>query len=192
MTRRIGILGFDGVSSLQLGELHDVLGRASNAGISLATMARYEVMTLGLTAATFLTDTGLQIWPDAAFRGPLDLDTLIIPSGSSPVDPHVLAQLSTRLTKAVGFIRRFAVIGSSAPALRSCCEGELGLVVAQMSKQGTAAYCVEGVLAGAGLSPTELGLSFLYDDHGPAVAKRVSKALQRYDGQPARRMGPGG
>jgi len=192
MTRRIGILGFNGVSTLQLGELHDVLGRASNDGISLATLARYELLTLGLSASTFVTDTGLQVWPDAALRGPLDLDTLIIPSGSPSMDADVLAQMSGRLIKVVGAIRRFAVIGSSAPLLRSCCEGELGLVIAQMTKEGRAAYCVDSALVGAGLRTTELGLCMLHDDHGPAVAKQANKSLQRSDGIPSRRASQGG
>ncbi|MBV9419498.1 MAG: GlxA family transcriptional regulator, partial [Alphaproteobacteria bacterium] len=78
MTRCIGILGFDGITALDLSGPAEVFATANYVAPSPA----YEVMILGLTAKPFLPESGMKMLPHITLAAAPALDTIIVPGGA--------------------------------------------------------------------------------------------------------------
>src|SRR5437868_13580005 len=91
MTRRIGILGFDGIQALDLvgpadafgSDAFDTLDRNGSAG------ARYDVTMIGLTTRRFTSTSGVTVRADVIVPTSLELETVIVPAGTGLPRPGV-------------------------------------------------------------------------------------------------------
>jgi len=200
MTRRIAILGFDGVQALDLFGPADVfasdvfLGRRLNNEIQ-DHWPPYEVIVVGLAGLQFTTSGGVVVRAHTTIRTRLHFDTLIVPGGSGIRQPGVAEMCATWIKSVAPRTRRIA----------SVCTGIYGLACTgfldrrRVTTHWTAAddvarrfpklrvdsnalfirdgkfYTAAGVTAGVDLS-----LSLVEEDEGPAVALAVARELVVY------------
>jgi transcriptional regulator GlxA family with amidase domain len=80
-SRRIGIVGFDNLTGLDLVGPADVFATAAEACSSASREKPYEVVVIGITGRPFTSDAGLVFKPACTLATAPALDTLIIPGG---------------------------------------------------------------------------------------------------------------
>jgi transcriptional regulator GlxA family with amidase domain len=78
-TRRIGIIGYDGLQALDVAGPADVFATA-NSRLERKT-APYEIVLLGLHEGPIATESGLSLYTDTTLSRHGLLDTIIIPGG---------------------------------------------------------------------------------------------------------------
>jgi transcriptional regulator GlxA family with amidase domain len=200
VTRRIAILGFDGVQALDLFGPADVFASDVFLGRRLDDELQehwppYEVIVVGLTARDFTTSGGVVVRADLVVGTKVQFDTLIIPGGSGIRQPGVAEQAAEWIKTVAPRTRRIA----------SVCTGIYGLACTgfldrrRVTTHWTAArdvarrfpklrvdsnalfirdgkfYTSAGVTAGVDLS-----LSLVEEDEGPAAALAVARELVVY------------
>jgi len=104
--RRIGILGYDNVTALDLVGPADVFATACGPGSRPA----YEIVVIGVTGRPFRSDAGLVFTPDRSMRGPIELDTLLVPGGAGLREPGTNARVAAWLRLVAGSVRRVASV----------------------------------------------------------------------------------
>jgi transcriptional regulator GlxA family with amidase domain len=200
LTRRIAILGFDGVQALDLFGPADVfasdvfLGRRLNDELQ-EHWPPYEVVVIGLTGRRFTTSGGVVVRAEMVVGTRVQFDTLIIPGGSGIRQPGVAEKAAAWIKSVAPRTRRIA----------SVCTGIYGLACTgfldrrRVTTHWTAVrdvarrfpklrvdsnalfirdgkfYTSAGVTAGVDLS-----LSLVEDDEGPAAALAVARELVVY------------
>jgi len=200
VTRRIAILGFDGVQALDLFGPADVfasdvfLGRRLNDEVQ-EDWPPYEVTIIGLTGKNFTTSGGVVVRADMMIGTKMHFDTLIIPGGSGIRQPGVAEKCATWIKSVAPRTRRIA----------SVCTGIYGLACTgfldqrRVTTHWTAVrdvarrfpklrmdsnalfirdgkfYTSAGVTAGVDLS-----LSLVEEDEGRAAALAVARELVVY------------
>jgi transcriptional regulator GlxA family with amidase domain len=191
-TRRIGIIGFDGVTAL------DIIGPLEAFAIASANVqargsdSGYELLVLGLTKKRFVAESGVGIVPNSTLDRAPAMDTIIIPGGAGlrtvATSRRVAAWISTRNAT----VRRIA----------SVCTGIYGLAptglldgrrvtthwrfardVAQrfpkIVVEPNAIYLKDGPFyTSAGITAgIDLSLALIEEDHGPSLALSVAREL---------------
>jgi transcriptional regulator GlxA family with amidase domain len=109
--RRIGILLFDGVTTL------DFVGPAEVFHEANSRTGDYDLVFLSADGAPIVTSMGLRIAVDAAAADSGRLDTLIVPGGESAPDVYGGAAFGAVLAGLVDRSRRVASVCSGAFAL---------------------------------------------------------------------------
>jgi len=200
LTRRIAILGFDGVQALDLFGPADVFASDVFLGRRLDDELQehwppYEVIVVGLTSRTFATSGGVVVRADLVVGTKVQFDTLIIPGGSGIRQPGVAE-------KAAEWIK---IVAPRTRRIASVCTGIYGLACTgfldrrRVTTHWTATrdvaqrfprlrvdsnalfirdgkfYTSAGVTAGVDLS-----LSLVEEDEGPAGALAVARELVVY------------
>ena len=90
----IGILGFDGVTALDLAGPLDALA-AARVGSSDGTLQRgYKAMLIGLTSKTFVAESGIALKPKRRSKTLRPLDTVVIPGGNGIRNAQVVAKIA--------------------------------------------------------------------------------------------------
>ena len=92
MTRRIGIIGYDGITALDLTGPAEVFGTA-NAQVPGA----YEIAILAASAKPIVSEAGLRVIPDLTLANAPRLDTILVPGGSGLRDPAIVAPIAAWL-----------------------------------------------------------------------------------------------
>jgi transcriptional regulator GlxA family with amidase domain len=200
LTRRIAILGFDGVQALDLFGPADVfasdvfLGRRLNDELQ-DHWPPYQVIVIGLTARNFTTSGGVVVRADTVVGTSGQFDTVIVPGGSGIRLPGVAEKIGTWIERVSPRTRRIA----------SVCTGIYGLASTgfldhrRVTTHWTAArdvaqrfpklrvdsnalfirdgkfYTSAGVTAGVDLS-----LALVEEDEGRAAALAIARELVVY------------
>ncbi len=193
--RRIGILGYDQVTAL------DIVGPAEAFASAVIEDGRgrskrcYQIAIIGLTKRRFVADSGIVFEPTASFDSPVKFDTLIIPGGQGLRDPLTNRQVVTWLMAKAKQTRRVA----------SVCTGLYGLaatglmngrrvtthwrftndVVRRFPKvkmEPNALFVKDGKFySSAGVTAgIDLTLALIEEDFGPKVALNVARELVVY------------
>lgn len=195
--KRIGIIGFDGVTAL------DIVGPAEAFASAAAEDENgppyYEVLILGLTRHSFVSQSGIVITPGCTLQSAPLLDTLVIPGGSGLRESSINAPVCEWVRRQARKIRRVA----------SVCTGIYGLAPtglldgrrvtthwrfaddvatrypalkvdrdALFIKDGPF-YTSAGVTAGI-----DLALALIEEDYGTTVALSVARGLVVYFKRP--------
>jgi transcriptional regulator GlxA family with amidase domain len=197
--KRIGLVGFDGVTALDLTGVLEAFRIADGADWR-APPARYETLVLGLTRAPFVAESGLRIQPDARLDQAPDLDTVVVPGGPGLREPGTNAIIAEWLRSRAGSSRRLVSVctglyGLAATGLMTgrratthwrhaadCARRfpELDLVPDAIFIKDSPFYSSAGMTAGI-----DLTLSLIEEDHGPSLALATARQLVVY----ARRSG---
>jgi transcriptional regulator GlxA family with amidase domain len=194
-TRRIGILGYDGVTALDIVGPADVFASANGMCPATPDGPAYEIVLIGLNGKAFTSDSNLILRPARTFQNAPSLDTLIIPGGHGLRDASVNARVARWIRVRAGRIRRIA----------SVCTGIYGLAptglldgrrvathwkfVADVTRRFPRLkvdpdsifvkdgpfYTAAGVTSGIDLS-----LALVQEDLGPRVALAVARLLVVY------------
>jgi transcriptional regulator GlxA family with amidase domain len=193
--KRIGFLLFDGITALDLTGPAEAFACARVPAARGAVRSAYDVVTIGLSRAACVGESGVTLVPATTIAEVPALDTLIVPGGSGLRRPAINRKAAEWIVRAAPRIRRVA----------SVCTGIYGLaptglldgrrvtthwnfaadVAAKFPKLDVAPnelfvksgrfYTAAGVTAGI-----DLALALIEEDLGPAAALAVARELVVY------------
>jgi transcriptional regulator GlxA family with amidase domain len=192
-TKRIGIVGFDGVVSIDISGPADAFAVANEEQCD--PKPAYEVVLISPSSKLFTSGSGLVFKPQRTFRNTPSLDTLIVPGG-----PGLRKAATNRLVSA--FVKSRA---SSTRRIASVCSGIYGVAptgllngrnvtthweqaqnVARrfpdLKVNGNAIFIKDGQFytsAGA-TAGIDLALSLIEEDYGRHVSLTVARQLVVY------------
>jgi transcriptional regulator GlxA family with amidase domain len=200
LTRRIAILGFDGVQALDLFGPADVfasdvfLGRRLDGELQ-EHWPPYEVIVVGLTSRTFATSGGVVVRADLVVGTKMQFDTLIIPGGSGIRQPGVAEKSAEWIKTVAPRTRRIASVCTGIYGL--ACTGfldrrrvtthwtatrDVGQRFPRLRVDSNALFIRDGKFyTSAGVTAgVDLSLSLVEEDEGPAAALAVARELVVY------------
>ncbi len=193
-TRRIGFIGFDNVTAL------DIVGpMEAFAGANVVQeddgRPRYELVVLGVTNRPFRAESGLRLHPDATLATAPRLDTIVVPGGCGLRAPRTNAAVSSWLKRRAPNIRRIV----------SVCTGIYGLArtgllddrsvtthwqfapdvarrFPRLRVDPNALFLKDGPFytSGGVTAGIDLSLSLIEEDHGRRMALAVARYLIVY------------
>ena len=183
--QRVGIIGFDGVETLDLLAPFEIL-----AATRIEGKPAYDVHIIGLTGRDFRSESGLLLKADVILEDALACDLLIIPGGTGLREPANLTLAAEFLSARSQDFRRIASVctGIYALAEAGLLDGrratthwrfadqfrfkypdvnlDAGAVVTRDGKF----YSSAGVVTGM-----ELVLALILEDHGPVAALAAAR-----------------
>jgi len=191
--KRIGLVGFDGVVSIDLSGPADAFAVANETESD--PKPAYEVMVISPSNKPFVSGSGLVFKPQWTFKNAPPLDTLIVPGGSGVRKPTINRSVSAFVGARAGSTRRVA----------SVCTGIYGLAptgllagrnvathwhhahdVARrfpdLKVDGNAIFIKDGhfYTSGGATAGIDLALSLIEEDYGPQVSLAVARQLVVY------------
>ena len=187
----IGILGFDGVTTLDLaGPLEALTAARLNNGEGQRQRC-YDVGLIGVTGKAFVSQSSVAFRASKALDAAPPLDTVIIPGGNGIRSPQVTAKISEWLA-GQSKPRRIVTVstGVYAVAASGLLEGRrvtthwrfaptLAREFPTLHVSGTASFLKDGPFysCGGGTAAIEMTLSLIEQDYGKAVALSVAREL---------------
>jgi transcriptional regulator GlxA family with amidase domain len=187
----VGILGFDGITALDLAGPLDALTAAAITS-PLGTLQKcYEVILLGVTGRAFVAASGATFRAHKTLEAAPPLDTVIIPGGTEIRSPQVTEKISTWL-KNRNMPRRVVAVstGIFGVAATGLLEGRQVTThwrfVPSLARQypglrvnRTASFFKDGPFysCGGGTAAVEMTLSLIEEDYGKAIALGVAREL---------------
>ncbi|HTU01684.1 MAG TPA: GlxA family transcriptional regulator [Candidatus Sulfotelmatobacter sp.] len=193
--KRVGFLGFDGVTALDLVGPAEVFATAVSPEPECGDQALYEVVTIGVSRKPFTSDSGLVFRAAATLEGAPALDTLIVPGGAGLREPHVNARVTAWVKSRAGRIRRVASVctGIYGLAPSGLLDGrrvtthwkftaDLARRFPQLRVEPNALFVKDGAFyTSAGVtSGIDLSLALVEEDFGPQVALAAARMLVVY------------
>jgi transcriptional regulator GlxA family with amidase domain len=187
----IGILGFDGVTALDLTGPLEAFAMARTSDGS-GESACYKVVIIGLNGRTFVSDSGVVIKAHATTEAATDYDTLIIPGGSGLRTKETLRHVSDWVASQAAHTRRIAAIstGTYALAQTGLLKGrrvtshwrfapELARRFPQVQVDQSASFVKDGPFytCGGGTAAIEMTLSLVEEDYGTRLALTIAREL---------------
>ena len=193
--KRIGFFVFDGVVALDFVGPIDAFSTAAITDDNGNWRRCYEVVTIGVTGKTVVSDSGLRFQPDKSISNAPILDTLVVPGGAglrrSDVEKIFVPWLKSRVHKT----RRIAsvctgIYGLASAGLLDGCQATTHWRFAKdvarrfprirlndnaIFIQDGQFYTSAGVTAGIDLS-----LALIEEDYGAKVALAVARELVVY------------
>ena len=201
--KRIAILGYDGVTAINLIGPLEAFANASLLAEKGERLPCYEVVLIGCLGDEFTADSGVSFRGNFSASDELPIDTLVIPGGSSlRLDEHIRQRVASVILTKVDEVRRIASVctGIYALAAAGLVNGRRVTTHWQYAKDVAAQfpklkleesalflrdekfYTAAGATAGIDLS-----LALIAEDFGRetavAVAQRLLVYLKRDGGQ---------
>ena len=189
--RRVGVLGYDGVTAL---DLIGPIEAFANVAVApeLSGIAAYEIVVIGVTGRRFTAESGVEFRAHTTLLRAPKLDTLILPGGSGLRAPRVERIVSAWITERARDVRRIAsvctgIYGLAATGLldgrRTTTHWRFAADVARrfprLRVDPNALYVKDGKFyTSAGITAgIDLALALIEEDHGPSAALRVAREL---------------
>ena len=195
LPKRIGIIGFDGVVTVDLAGPADAFSFVKFYDDENSYTAGYEVIIIASTMRPFTSDSNLVLKPHATFKTAPPLDTIIVPGGIRLREPNVSNSVANFIRERAPQTRRLVSVCAGLYGLAA--SGLLGgrrvtthwrytqdvaarypaLRVENNSlfiKDGpfyTSAGCTAGI---------DLALFLIEEDYGPGVSLSVARDLVVY------------
>ncbi len=193
---RIGILGFDGVTALDLVGPADAFAIASEVWQALyGDPAPYRITLLGLSGRKFVAESGLSFEAHAPIDDAPPPDTLIVPGGSGLREPEANARLVAWLRAHARSCRRIASVctGIYGVAPSGLLDGrrvtthwrfasDVARRFPKLMLDDNALFLRDGpYYTSAGITAgIDLSLALIEEDLGPRVALAVARDLVVY------------
>ncbi|MDQ2918619.1 MAG: helix-turn-helix domain-containing protein [Verrucomicrobiota bacterium] len=188
--RLVGILGFDGVATLDFVEPLEAFKAARIFDNGFGARACYEVITLGLGARSFTSESGLVFKVDKQIDEIRSIDTLLIPGGTGAQVMELRQRMATWLHHKHERIRRIVAVSAGIYPLAQ--SGLLDGVqvtthwryardvvqtfpklrinsMASFSRDGRFFTC------GGGKAALEMTLNLIDEDYGAQVSREVAR-----------------
>lgn len=188
MTKRIGIIGFDGVSILDVAAPIETFAAANALGGTRA----YALTLVSATGRAFRNESGFALTPSAGFRDAPAFDTLIVPGGAGLRDRAVSQPVVAFLKARAHSTRRIVSICTGLEALaqtglmkgrRATTHWRFAAAMAgrypDVRLDADAIYLRDGhcYTSGGLTSGIDLCLALIADDLGEKTALRVAREL---------------
>jgi transcriptional regulator GlxA family with amidase domain len=192
---RIGFIAYDGLTTLDLVGPLDAFAAARLDADTARPVRAYELVVLGLTPRTFVSESGLRMKPHTTLDAAPRLDTILIPGGAGIHDPRIQAPIAAWLRLRRTRIRRMVSVctGVYGLAASGLLDGrrvtthwqfadDLATRFPKLRVDGAAIFCKDGrYYTSAGITAgIDLSLSLIEEDHGPSVALAVARELVVY------------
>lgn len=191
-TRRIGVLGYDGIQALDVVGPSDAFSAVRVDGKG-AEDPPYEVILIGLDGRHFTTESGIVMQAQATVPAPrLRLDTLIVPGGRGLREVGAQQRAAAWIRERAPRIRRVASVctGVYALAATGLLDGrrvtthwrfaaDLARRFPKVRVDADALYLKDGPFyTSAGITAgIDLSLALIEEDHGPRAALAVAREL---------------
>jgi transcriptional regulator GlxA family with amidase domain len=201
-TRRIALIGYNGLTALDLTGPAEVFATANAVLARSGCRSAYALTVAGLDYPQFSTESGLSMIADIRLSALRQCDTLIVPGGCGLREPDRLMRAVAWLRRRQAAFRRVASVCTGAYALAEAglLDGaratthwrhatefaqrypSIGVVVDALYLRQGRIYTSAGVTAGI-----DLCLALVEEDHGStcalAVARELVVHLKRAGGQ---------
>ena len=112
LPKRIGFLGFDGVTACHIGSMADTFESAALDDGYGNRISCYQICTIGLSSGFFRTQSGLLIKADETLQTAPELDTIVIPGGEGLRQAEVSEKISYWILTRARQARRIASIST--------------------------------------------------------------------------------
>lgn len=122
---RVGILGFDGLTALDLAGPHEAFAAATDTLRAAGASAHYQLVVIGIKRRPFRAGSGLTITPQFTLETAPALDTLIIPGGEGLREPAINRRVARWIVERAPKTRRVV----------SVCTGIYGLAASGLLDQ---------------------------------------------------------
>jgi len=109
--KRIGFLGFEGVSASDLTGAADVFAAATLDGGYGSRISCYQVCTIGFSSERLRSESGISFIPDSTHETAAELDTIVVSGGNGLRRSSVSARIADWILARANQTRRFAAIG---------------------------------------------------------------------------------
>lgn len=187
----IGILGFDGMTVLDLAGPLDALAAARISSLDGTLQRGYEAMLIGVTSKTFVAESGIAFKAQKTLDAAPPLDSIVIPGGNGIRNAQVVAKIADWL-RGPNKPRRIVAVstGIYAVAGSGLLEGRqvtthwrfapsLARDFPSLQVNRTAAFFKDGPFysCGGGTAAIEMTLSLIEEDYGKSVALNVAREL---------------
>ena len=195
-TRRVGMMGFDGLTALDLVGPSEAFANAYVEDGSGAPRHAYEIVVLGLTGKPFVAaDSGLVFRPHTTLERAPELDTLLIPGGPGLREPATNARVAAWVKQRAPKIRRVVSVctglyGIAASGLLDGRRATTHWAHAEDARrrfprvrlEPNALYIKDGKFySSAGITAgIDLALTLIEEDLGPRAALAVARELVVY------------
>jgi transcriptional regulator GlxA family with amidase domain len=193
--KRIGFFVFDSVVALDFVGPIEAFNCAALADCNGKRQPCYEVITIGVTGKTIVSESGIAFRPDKSMRDAPLLDTLIVPGGSGLRRSSVETVLSPWLRSCVRKTRRIAsvctgIYGLASAGLLDGCQAtthwnfakDVAHRFPRIRVNDDAIFIKDGPFytsAGA-TAGIDLSLALIEEDYGAKVALAVARELVVY------------
>jgi transcriptional regulator GlxA family with amidase domain len=187
---RVGLVGYDGVQTLDLAGPLDAFGSAS-----VLHPQAYETLVLTLDGQPFASETGLRMAPDAALKDAGPLDTLILAGGAGLRRPGVAQAMAQALRERAPRLRRLVSIctGLYGLAPSGLADGrrvtthwnfaaDIAARFPALRMEPDAIFIKDGpIYTSAGITAAiDMALALIEEDYGAALALAVARDLVVY------------
>jgi transcriptional regulator GlxA family with amidase domain len=184
----VGVLGFDGVTTLDLTGPLDAFAAVNRSDSS--RVHGYNVFVIGLENKTFASESGAVFRAQNTLETAPPLDTLIIPGGLGIRSDHAIRTFSDWLNRSGPSVRRIAAVstGIYALAYSGVLKGRqvtthwrfaqpLARKFPEVHVNYTASFLKDGMFysCGGGTAAIEMTLSLIEEDFGAQVALSVAR-----------------
>lgn len=192
LPRVVAILGFDGVSALDVTGPLEALARANLVENNRTTLPCYRPVIVGLKSKEFLAESGLTLKATVTIKRTAWFDTIIIPGGKGLAKPEVSLRASSWITSQAAKTRRIASISTGIYALArtGLLDGrqvtthwrvsqDVARRFPRLRVNHTASFLKDGrfYTSAGGPSGVEMTLALIAEDYGYQVAKAVAREL---------------
>ncbi|MGZ5002501.1 MAG: GlxA family transcriptional regulator [Chthoniobacterales bacterium] len=188
--RVIGILGFDGVATLDFVEPLEAFKAARIFDNVFGARPCYEVITLGLSSHGFTSESGLAFKSDKRIDEIRSIDTILIPGGDGAQVSEIRDQIASWLRQKGGRMRRIAAVCAGIYPLAQSglldgaqvtthwrCARDVGQRFPKLRVNYVGSFSRDGrfFTCGGGKAALEMTLALIDDDYGPQVSREVAR-----------------
>ena len=196
---RIGFLGFDGITALDLVGPMEAFAAAVLDDEDGLKRPCYAPVTIGVTGLSFASESGLAFKADTTLQAAPALDTIVIPGGSGLRHPEVNARVAAWLRHRAKRTRRIASVctGIYGLAPTALLDGrrvtthwrfarDVSTQFPRLRVEANALFLKDGPFyTSAGITAgIDLALALVEEDYGPRVALSVARELVVYFKRP--------
>jgi transcriptional regulator GlxA family with amidase domain len=111
-SKRIGFLGFEGVTASDLTRAADVFAAATLDGGYGNRISCYHVSTISFTSECFRAESGIVFRPDNTPETVSELDTIVVPGGNGLRRSFISEKIADWILERINQTRRVAAIGA--------------------------------------------------------------------------------
>lgn len=188
---RVGIIGFDGVNSLDISGPLETLVTA-RTGMEPGAPACYRPILIAVNGTSFTSQSQMRFQAESTLLKTRDLDTLVIPGGVGMMAGDTRRKISDWLTANIKSIRRVVCVCSGVYPLAhgGLLDGrkiathwriahDLAVRFPKLRVDATSSFVQDGPFytCGGGTAAMEMTLALIEEDYGSRVALSVAREL---------------
>jgi transcriptional regulator GlxA family with amidase domain len=191
-TKRIGILGFDGVATLDLAGPLKAFTTALTDADTEKPRGCYDILVVGLKAKSFVSDSNLIVTATESLAKTGRLDTVLVPGGPGLRDSDTIRRISEWLRTNADDLTRIVAVGTGIYAVAQSgllvgrkvtthwrCAQDVARRFPNIRVDQAASFLKDGPFysCSGGTAATELTLALIEEDYGSRIALSVAKEL---------------